>query len=114
MFGIEKMKVVLMFIINLGERFEKITREDSPGGKKVTWGEVLGSALLLKDVPSLIKAIPELKAEFLDLDETEKQELKDYVKVELDLEDDAVEKMIEKAWNTLVSLSSLIGMFGGK
>lgn len=114
MAGISNIKIVLLFIINFGERIEKVTRPDSPGGKKVTWVEVLGFLTTVKDIPELIKSAKELKAEFDDLDSQEKDELIAYVATELDLENDKVEELIEKGWATLVQLSDLVNLFGGK
>ena len=109
--NIENIKTVLAFVIGIGERVDKVTAEDSAGGKKITGGEWLGSAVLLTGVPGLLKSIPEFLPEFKDLDSEEKAELKDFVNTEFDIANDKLESVIEKAVGIAIELSNIAQLF---
>lgn len=95
--GIENIKTLLGFLIGIAHRADKVTAEDSAGGKKITGTEWLGSVTLLTGVPAVIRAIPELNDELNDLDDEERTELYEWVKEEFDISNDKLEAVIENA-----------------
>lgn len=108
MVGIDNIKVAVVAAINFGEKIEKNLSDDG----KISLIEALGiGATSFPDVMKIITSGPEIKAEFLDLDEDEKQELIDLVKEELDLDNDKVENIIETAIEFLEKLADLINSF---
>jgi len=100
----ENVKTVLAFAINFGMKIEDALLDDG----KITTRELLGLVPVLIKIPGLIKAIPQLKVEFLDLDEAEKAELIVWLATTLDLDNDTVENYIETAFSFLIALSELI------
>lgn len=105
MLGIENLKKTLIAAINLAERIDKNYADDG----KISFIEVLGiGAASFGDILRVIKNGSEIKKEFLDLDDNEKAELIQLVKDELDLNNDKVEGIVEKALEFLVSLEGLI------
>lgn len=109
--GIENIKIVLKFVIGLGERVDVVTREDSAGGKQITTAEWLGSLNQLLGVPAVIKAIPNVDDEFMDIDDTEKEELKAWVAEEFDIANDKLEETIEIAFNIVIELALIARSF---
>lgn len=104
MSGTEAIKTTLGFAIKFGMNIEDALANDG----KITWNELFSFVPTLLKVPALIKAVPELKDEFTDLDDTEKAELSEWLATELDLDNDKVEMYIEEAWKLLLALSALI------
>ena len=109
--GIENLKTGLSFIIGLGERVEKVTAEDSAGGKKIVGTEWLGSLGLLVGVPGLLKAVPEFIPEIKDLDAEELKEVIEFLMNEFDLEKDKIEEAIERGVKVLVEIRAIAGLF---
>ena len=109
--GIENLKTGLSFVIGLGERAEKITSEDSAGGKKITGTEWMGSVGLLIGVPSLLKAIPEFIPEIKDLDSEESEELMQFLAKEFDLANDKIEEAVERGAKVLNEIREIAGLF---
>lgn len=105
MIGIENLKIAVVAVINLGEKIEKNLADDG----KISLAEALSvGAGSFGDVIRLIKSGNAIKQEFIDLDDQERIELVDLVKEELDLNNDKVEIIIEKAVELLVNLEDLI------
>jgi len=105
MLGIEKLKEAATEITRFGERIEDITKDG-----KVTIAE--GFSVAVATAPgafSLIQDAKEIKAEYLDLDDAERDELVDHVVSELDLEADNIEAIAEAGFDVLLSLDALIG-----
>ena len=103
--GIENLKVALLAAINLSEKIESKYADDG----KITLSEALSvGAGSFGDVLKVIRSGNQIKAEFIDLDEQEKQELVDLVYQELDLENDKIELIVKKAIEFLVALDELI------
>ena len=106
--GIEKIKNALISSITLGEKIEKNLSDDG----KLSWAEALSIGVSsVGDIVKIAQSAKEIKAEFLDLDESEKQEIKEIISNELDLENDKLENIIEKAFDFLNALDSLIRAF---
>lgn len=103
--GIEKLKMALIAAIKLGEKIENKYADDG----KISLGEALSvGAGSFGDVVKVIKAGKQIKAEYLDLDDNERDELTALIKEELDLANDRVENIVEKAVDFLISLEELI------
>ena len=106
--GIDNLKKAIVAVINLGEKIEKNLSDDG----KISLAEALGiGTSSFGDVVKIIKSGHEIKDEFLDLDDQEREELIDIVKEELDLENDKIENIIEKSVEFLVQLEELIQSF---
>jgi hypothetical protein len=72
---------------------------------------VRDAPLFLDDVikiPGVIKAAPKAYDEYLDLDDTEKAEIRVWFKDEFDCPDDKVEELIEAAFDAAIVASELI------
>lgn len=100
----DAIKTTLGFAIKFGMNIEDALANDG----KITWNELFSFVPTLLKVPALIKAVPDLKAEFTNLDEEEKADLADWLATELDLDNDKVEMYVEEAWKLLLALSALI------
>ena len=91
--GIESIKAVVGFVLTAIDKFGNI---DADGDGKTEWTEVLGVVSALGfNVPSVIRAIPNIKDEWNDLSDDEVAELLDYFKTEFDIKNDATEATIE-------------------
>jgi len=103
--GIENLKIAAEAAINFGMKIEKNLVDDG----KISVAEALGiGAGSFGDIVKVIKSGTQIKAEFIDLDDDEREELIDYIEEKFDLENDKVEKVIEKSIEMLVGLDSLI------
>lgn len=91
--GIESIKSMIDFILLLVDKMEDALRDD----QKVSFAEALAMipAIAVK-VPGLLKAVPEVPKEFVDLDANELAQLREHIKVKLDLDDDRAEALIER------------------
>ena len=101
--GIQEVKDVLVLGIRLGEIVDALS--DGVGISDI------GAAIrLAKSVKPAMDALSggQLLPEFKDLDDAEKQELKDFCVSELDLRDDGLEDVIEKALLVVIDLSGLL------
>lgn len=107
--GIAKIKILLVFVITLGESFAK-KMED----KKISLVEGFGLAMDLRPLPSIIRDRKEIAAEFLDLDPDEKKELIELVALELDLPNDEVELKIEQGFEFGISMLDWLDAFKKK
>lgn len=107
-FGIENLKTVGGFFISIVDRGEEVTAADSPGGSKVTTGEILGSIpKLIGQTLGLIKAVPRLKEEATDIDADEATELKEWFVTEFDLRNDVAEMLVEEVVKIIISLAAI-------
>ncbi len=101
--GIENLKAVALFGINLAESLDK-KLEDG----KINLFEGIGLLKDLKDIPDVIKAAPAAVEELKDLDQDEREELVALVQNELDLRNDNVEKLVERGINLTSEIAGLI------
>jgi len=103
--GIENLKTAILAAIKLAEKIEKNYVDDG----KISLSEALGiGASSFTDVLKVIRLGSQIKEEVLNLDVSEKIELIELIKKELDLQNDKVENIIEKALDFLLGLSDLI------
>ena len=103
--GIDNLKVAIVAVINLAERIETKFADDG----KISLAEALSvGAGSFGDVVRVVKSGKLIKAEFTDLDDEEKAELFELIKSELDLENDKIENIVEKAIEFLLTLDVLI------
>lgn len=91
MLGIQETKDVIIFGASLGNAIGESLENDG----KITLGEYTNFIPALLKVPAALTGITDVKAELLDLDETEKVELIEFVKSEFDIADDAAEEFVE-------------------
>lgn len=103
--GIENLKLALIAAITLAEKVEEKFADDG----KISGLEALNVAVgSFGDVMRVIKSGTQIKGEYLDLDESERDELLSLVETELDLENDKIEVIVEKAIEFLFNLDELI------
>lgn len=107
MLGIEHIKTVLKGIISFGEQIAEVLED-----KKVQLIELPSFIDELLQIPGVIKALPHLKSELLDLDADERVELNNYIESELDIPNDKVEAAIEHAASVAISFAELITLIG--
>lgn len=94
-------------IKSLAEIAVKIESKNEDG--KVTLMEAFSVAIgNFNSIVSVIKNASYLKKEYLDYTDEERAEIQEYLKEELDLEDDVVEVLIEKTFNVAIDLADLI------
>lgn len=109
MLGIETIKQAAKVAIKFGQKLD-----DALEDNKVTWGEALGMLFgVAPDALAMVPQIGQIKQEYLDLDNQEREELVDYVVEELDLESDRAEEIAEAAFDALVSLEALVTTIRG-
>lgn len=101
-YGIDNMKKVLLWIIFFTNEGFEIAKD----GKVSIW-EMLGLIDNVADIPEIYKASGYIHAEYNDMDSSEKSELVEVMKVELDLPNDKTEKIIEKAFESLAALQEI-------
>jgi DNA primase large subunit len=106
--GTENLRIAISAGINLGIRIEKNLQDDG----KISLGEAIAiGGASFGDVVKVIQKGVKIKDEFLDLTEDERNELVILIKNDLDLQDDKVENIIEKALDFLVALDNLVKSF---
>ena len=105
--GIENLKEALSVFINLGESVDKALADDG----NVDLLEGIGIASKAVKIWGVAKDFPIIKEEYLDIDPDEKAELIAYFEEELDLENDATELIVEKAFELLISVKNLLVAF---
>lgn len=106
--GIEKSSDAVIALCKLGMKIESALEDDGKISKSEAIGIAASSAI------SVIKTgmnTSEIIKEYKDYDDEEREVLKQLVKKELDLIDDNLEEIIEKAISVSLSLDSLIRMF---
>jgi len=102
--GIENLKNALTTLIKVGEQIDAATSDD---GKISLWeGTQIGFKAI--GFVKVFKNAKEIKAEYLDLDSNEKQELISFVTEELDISNDVLEEKIEQIFSILIQLNELI------
>ncbi len=105
--GIENLKLVAKTGVDLGEKIAT-TFEDS----KITMQEAFGFLPILMGVPDIISKKEAIKAEWKDLDDAERDDIKAYVAVELSLPNNpALERKIEKGISLVLDVVDFVGEF---
>ena len=108
MFGTKSIKELLDYGFSWVMRLKTVKADDSPGGEKVTWGEVIGSIGLITKIPKIIGEAKEAKNEFLDLDEVEIKDLKNHFADKFDIPNDKLEATFEDVWEILLRTGNII------
>lgn len=103
MLGIENLKKAGKFGVSLGMQFEEATADE-----KFTWTDLFGFFDELIQIPGIVNNRAAIVAEFKDLDETERNELLEYLKDEFNLDNDTLEAKIEKGLDIAFALLSYI------
>jgi hypothetical protein len=110
MIGIESIKTLLDYGFSFGFRVDEVVADNSPGGKKVTFPEIVGSLDLLFKIPTVIASAPQAYKEWQDIDPDEADELKAYFAAKFDVPDDKIEAVVEEVWGILVRIGNLIAL----
>jgi hypothetical protein len=108
MYGTETIKEFLDYGFTVSIRIATVRADDSPGGKKVTIGEIIGSIGLATKIPGLIAEADEVYKEFLDLNDTEVMELKTYFAEKFDIPNDTIEADIEDVWEIVLRTGKIV------
>lgn len=106
MLGIENLKVVAKFGIDLGEKAASVLQDG-----KMTGAEVFELLPALMGIPGIISKKHEIAAEFKDLTSEERTQLNNYIAVEFDIPNDQLENKIEKGLAAVISILDLISAF---
>lgn len=104
--GIEFLKSSVKEVMDVGL---KISSALSDG--KIDWTEGIGIAWELKDLYKIYENREKIKQELQDLDESEVNELHDYMAEIFDIENDQLEAKIEKCIDLCVVIYELIELF---
>lgn len=107
MLGIENLKEGVLALCEIGAKFDEALAD----GKITTWEAVGIGVTTIKKVPGIIANGPEIIDEFKDLDDQEKQELINYIEINLDLDNYKVENIIKKGIHALSSMEDFISAF---
>lgn len=110
MIGIESIKTLLDYGFSFGFRVKEVVADDSPGGKKVTFPEIIGSLDLLFKIPGVIASAPLAYKEWQDISPEEAEELKAYFAEKFDVPNEKIEQVIEEVWGILVRIGNLIAL----
>jgi len=108
--NIDSIEVLLDYGFSLAYRIKEVTADDSPGGKKVTFPEIVGSLNLLFKIPSLIVQAPLAYEQWKDVDEEEALVLKEKFALKFDIADDKREEAVEEVWGILVRIGRVIAL----
>ena len=102
--GIETLKEAALVGVKFGMKLEA----DLSDGK-LSIGEIIGLGFsTAPDVWKLVPKASQIKEEYLDLDDQEREELVDYVVDELDLTSDKAEEGAEKIFDLLIQLEDVV------
>jgi len=110
MLGVGNIKELLDYGFSLANRIKTVRDDDSPGGEKITWTEVIGSLGLITKIPRVIGNAKDAYGEWLDIDDEETDEIKDFFAEKFDLADDRVEEIFEEVWGVLVGIGKLVNL----
>lgn len=103
-FGIDNLKKIIALPIELGNIADSIGAENSSNWKK--WLKIID---IFDEVFDLFKVdFKAIKDEYLDLSESEKEEIKQMMKDKFKIHDEKLEFVIEKCFEMLFNLESII------
>ena len=103
MYGIEKIKNAAKAVIEFGGKLEEALEDG-----KIRFTEAVSIAIgTAPDAFEVAQDAAEIKQEFNDLNEEEKEQIVEYVVLELDLDADNIELIIEKGFELLVAIDNL-------
>ena len=105
LYGIETIKKAAEVVIKLGMRTEEALSDDG----KIKFLEGVGLAIgAFPGVLDVVQNASQLKLEYNDLSDDERDELVSHIILELDLDADNLEEIIESGFEVLISLEKLI------
>jgi hypothetical protein len=104
--GTENIKKALALVIKVGTDLAKGLED-----KKLSLAEYIGLGIDLLDAPGVIKSWSNIKAEFTDLDATERADIIEWVKEELSLPQEGIEAKIEASLDVLEKIGVLVDTF---
>jgi hypothetical protein len=108
--GIDALKNLIGAAVHTVNRVVAITDPDSPGGKKITAMEGVGSAMVLFDmIPAILNA-KQGYAQLLDMDDAEKAELITWAKEELALSSEKAEEFIMQCLKAFVEIAKAVDL----
>ncbi len=102
----EEIKGALKILIDLAEK----TDTDFEDGK-INIAEGIGLALSVLGLVNVVKSIGQLKAEFIDLTNDQRDEITRWFKNELHLRGKNTEIIIEEAFSSLMRVSESMNLF---
>lgn len=100
--GIENLKKVVVFFALLGSAVDKSTRDG------LDLDDIGNMVTPLMKAPEAFGALDQAKMEVADLDEAEIKELHQAVAENLDLVDDEVEVVVERALSAAIEIYSIV------
>ena len=103
-YGIEKLKKVVRFGMNLHVGFIKAMKDG-----KITFTDIPHIIDPMKSLIPAIGAAPESLKEVLDLDEAEKKELFEWARTTYDIPNDDLEVKIESCFKVIIEIAYLVG-----
>lgn len=106
MLGIENLKVVAKFGIDLGEKAASVLADG-----KMTGNEVFELLPVLMSIPGILQKKDAIVAEFKDLSTDERAELNAFIQLEFDIPNDQLETKIEKGLTAVVAVLDLVTAF---
>jgi hypothetical protein len=100
--GTTNLKKVLLFAIKLSEKVDEVTVDG------FQWSDAVALFPNLVEAIGVVKSAKDAYAEFLDLDEEEKDDVLAYVRDEFDIADDKLEDVVETALLVVSNVAELI------
>ena len=104
--GLKETKEVLDLVITLGKGIEASMEDD-----KITLGDLPNFFNVLFQIVPAIEGIDQVPMEFKLASDEEAEELKQYLRDELDLQDDEMEAFIEEAFNVVLTIWQVVKKF---
>jgi hypothetical protein len=102
MAGIENLKKALGLVLHLVDKIDDVTQD---GWQWLTDSLALVPTLI--EIPGIVKNGKAIWEEVQDLDDAEREELLQFAKEELNLNDDEVEDVVESAFDILDAIADL-------
>ena len=103
MYGIQQTKEAFQFVLQLFLSVRESVADDG----RVTLRDTPNFLRLAWSAPTAFGGITEVPKEFSDLDEQEKQELRDLVRADFDIPNDQLELLIERTYTLMIEVVSL-------
>ena len=108
-YGIEETKEFVKWGLQLGMAVEAALQDG-----KISWLDATSFMKVVTGAPKAITGIDKVPKELGDMDAAEKKELSEYIKLELDLENDGLEDKIEKGLALALELYGMVKLFTKK
>ena len=95
--SIEHIKTLLLFAFTFGDVLEGVMEDG-----KFEWQESFDFIPSMTQLPNIIKSLPEIPKELADLDDEEREQLVTFVREKFDIDNDAIEELIEYSFAFLL------------